>query len=139
MNGPEDAAGEFWDEGGPIVLSLVDIGRVRHRRGASTSSSTRSPTSSTRSTASLNGRPPLHAGMDPGAWARAFTDAFKALCEAPDDFALDPYAAEAPEEFLFAVASEYFFEVPETLADEHPAVYAQLAAFYRQDPCAAAG
>ena len=133
----EDAAGEFWDEGGPIVLSLVDIDasgtgegfnvvihEVAHKLDALDGS--------------LNGRPPLHAGMDPGAWARAFTDAFTALCEAPDDFALDPYAAEAPEEF-FAVASEYFFEVPETLADEHPAVYAQLAAFYRQDPCARSG
>ena len=133
----EDAAGEFWDEGGPIVLSVADIDasgtgegfnvvihEVVHKLDALDGS--------------LNGRPPLHAGMDPDAWARAFTDAFTALCEAPDDFALDPYAAEAPEEF-FAVASEYFFELPETLADEHPAVYAQLAAFYRQDPCAASG
>ena len=132
----EDAAGEFWDEGGPIVLSLVDIdasGRgegfnvviheVAHKLDALDGS--------------LNGRPPLHAGMDAREWARAFTDAYTALCEAPDDFALDPYAAEAPEEF-FAVASEYFFELPDILEDEHPAVYAQLAAFYRQDPSAGA-
>jgi hypothetical protein len=131
----EDAAGEFWDEGGPIVLSLVDIDasgtgegfnvvihEVAHKLDALDGS--------------LNGRPPLHTGMDPAQWADAFTQAFTALCETPDDFALDPYAAEAPEEF-FAVASEYFFELPDVLADEHPAVYAQLAAFYRQDPCAA--
>ena len=128
----EEASGESWEEGGPIVLSYLDIEEagsgegynviiheVAHKLDALDGS--------------VNGRPPLHAGMDAGAWAQAFTDAYTALCEAPDDYALDPYAAEAPEEF-FAVASEYFFELPDTLAAEHPAVYAQLAAFYRQEP-----
>ncbi|HUX11588.1 MAG TPA: M90 family metallopeptidase [Spirochaetia bacterium] len=46
---------------------------------------------------------------------------------------LDPYAAEAPEEF-FAVASETFFEQPWVLADEYPGVYDQLRSFYRRDP-----
>ncbi len=133
----EDAAGEFWDEGGPIVLSLVDIAASGTGEGFNVVIHEAAHKLDALDGV-LNGRPPLHAGMDPSAWARAFTDAFTALCQAPDDFALDPYAAEAPEEF-FAVASEYFFELPETLADEHPAVYAQLVAFYRQDPCAAGG
>ena len=132
-----EASGESWDEGGPIVLSRADIDlsgagdgfnvvihEVAHKLDALDGG--------------LNGRPPLHAGMDARGWARAFTEAYTALCEAPDDFALDPYAAEAPEEF-FAVASEHFFELPETLAGEHPAVYAQLAAFYRRDPRSARG
>ncbi|MGE5027973.1 MAG: zinc-dependent peptidase, partial [Betaproteobacteria bacterium] len=30
--------------------------------------------------------------------------------------------------------SEAFFEIPQVLTDHYPAVYQQLAAFYRQDP-----
>ena len=30
--------------------------------------------------------------------------------------------------------SEAFFEIPDVVQDEYPQVYAQLAAFYRQDP-----
>ncbi|HNF92974.1 MAG TPA: zinc-dependent peptidase, partial [Accumulibacter sp.] len=38
-----------------------------------------------------------------------------------------------PGEF-FAVMSEAFFETPALLRTEYPALYAQLAGFYRQDP-----
>ena len=50
-----------------------------------------------------------------------------------EDTAIDPYAAEDPAEF-FAVVSEVFFADPLLLRGEYPDVYAQLAAFYRQDP-----
>lgn len=46
---------------------------------------------------------------------------------------LDPYAAEAPDEF-FAVASESFFVTPQALEAEQPALYRLLASYYRQDP-----
>ena len=46
---------------------------------------------------------------------------------------LDPYGAEDPVEF-FAVATEGFFETPDLLRDEHPALYEELRRFYRQDP-----
>jgi Mlc titration factor MtfA (ptsG expression regulator) len=49
--------------------------------------------------------------------------------------AIDPYAAENPAEF-FAVTSEYFFTAPDLLQEAFPAVYGQLAVFYRQDPLA---
>ena len=48
---------------------------------------------------------------------------------------LDAYGATNPAEF-FAVASEVFFERPARMKREHPELYAQLAAFYRQDPAA---
>jgi len=48
---------------------------------------------------------------------------------------LDAYGATNPAEF-FAVASETFFEKPERMKREHPELYRQLAAFYRQDPAA---
>jgi Mlc titration factor MtfA (ptsG expression regulator) len=46
---------------------------------------------------------------------------------------LDPYAAEAPDEF-FAVASEAFFVAPRELKKEQPATYRLLSSYYRQDP-----
>ncbi len=46
---------------------------------------------------------------------------------------LDAYAAESPAEF-FAVCTEMFFDVPERFALEYAALYAQLAAFYGQNP-----
>jgi hypothetical protein len=87
-----------------------------------------------------NGFPPLHAGMNPRAWTAAMQGAFDALNAALDrdeETAIDPYAAEEPGEF-FAVISEHFFLDPLMLRDEMPAVYAQLAAYYQQDPASRA-
>jgi MtfA peptidase len=47
--------------------------------------------------------------------------------------ALDDYGATNEAEF-FAVATETFFEKPLQLERDHPALYAQLQQFYRQDP-----
>jgi hypothetical protein len=65
-------------------------------------------------------------------------DAFAALVGDGVDTLLDPYAAEAPEEF-FAVASEAFFVAPLDLKHEQPAMYDLLARYYRQDPAARSG
>jgi len=83
-----------------------------------------------------DGLPPLHAGMDRAAWARAFEEAYAGFCDAVDrgkDTWLDPYAAEHPSEF-FAVVSEAFFEHPGETRRRYPDVYDQLTLFYRQDP-----
>ncbi len=83
-----------------------------------------------------NGAPPLHPGMDPAAWAAAFNaawDDLDACAAAGHDCPIDPYALQDAGEF-FAVVSECFFEAPQRLAAAWPAVYAQLCAFYRQDP-----
>ncbi len=45
------------------------------------------------------------------------------------------YGATNPAEF-FAVVSEVFFEQPRRMAEEHPALYAELGKFYRLDPLA---
>lgn len=87
-----------------------------------------------------NGLPPLHRNMRISDWAEAMQAAYDELNArldaAPDaETPIDPYAAEDPAEF-FAVTSEYFFSAPDLLAAAYPAVYAQLAAFYRQDPLA---
>jgi Mlc titration factor MtfA (ptsG expression regulator) len=48
---------------------------------------------------------------------------------------IDPYGAEAPEEF-FAVTSEAFFDAPLDLRAEHRELYELFAKYYRQDPAA---
>ena len=83
-----------------------------------------------------NGRPPLHPNMDPEAWRRDFSAAFEDLkrrVDAGDTPEIDEYAATDPGEF-FAVTSEYFFDTPDLLEAEYPAVYRRLCEFYRQDP-----
>jgi Mlc titration factor MtfA (ptsG expression regulator) len=51
---------------------------------------------------------------------------------------IDRYGATNPAEF-FAVATETFFEKPAQLQSKHPDLYAQLRAFYQQDPMARDG
>jgi Mlc titration factor MtfA (ptsG expression regulator) len=83
-----------------------------------------------------DGMPPLHPGMDPRAWAQAFSEAYEGFGDALErgkDTWLDPYAAEHPSEF-FAVISEAFFEEPAETQRRYPAVYEQLKLFYKQDP-----
>jgi Mlc titration factor MtfA (ptsG expression regulator) len=72
------------------------------------------------------------------AWARDFQrayDRFVADVDTGRETAIDPYAAEAPEEF-FAVCSEYHFSDPATLRAAMPAVAGHLARFYGPPPFA---
>ena len=85
-----------------------------------------------------NGYPPLHQGMSRETWSEVFSTAYGDFCsrvDADEDVAIDPYAAESPAEF-FAVMSEVFFESPHMVLSTYAGVYAQLRAFYRQDPAA---
>jgi hypothetical protein len=71
-----------------------------------------------------------------GAWLNALADEYEAFADAVDaeeDTFLDPYGAQALEEF-FAVAAEAFFVAPTELQDEQPRVYDLLQSFFRQDP-----
>ena len=86
-----------------------------------------------------DGIPPLADRAARERWAAELQAHYDAHCADVDEgleTLLDPYGAEAPDEF-FAVASEAFFALPHELRDEHPALYAMLAGFYRQDPAAA--
>ncbi len=77
--------------------------------------------------------------LAPGAlrtWGGVLSEEYERLRrDAADDrrSALDEYGATNKAEF-FAVATEAFFEKPVQLEREHPALYAQLQQFYRQDP-----
>jgi MtfA peptidase len=69
-------------------------------------------------------------------WARVLNAEFQQLRRAAEDgreTVLDTYGAQNPAEF-FAVATECFFEKPGRLRERHPALYAELKEFYKQDP-----
>lgn len=135
----DELAGEAWEQG-PLVLSWDDIEadlaepeagfllaahEMAHKLDALDGA--------------MDGTPPLPADWQ-RQWALDFQSAYEAFCarvDAGEDMPIDPYAAEAPEEF-FAVATEYHFSAPALLAREMPAVAAHLARFYGPSPIAPA-
>ncbi len=87
-----------------------------------------------------DGVPPLPASISRKEWQITLGAEYARFCERVErgeETALDPYGAEAPEEF-FAVASEGFFVAPRLLRDEHPKLYVMLTRFYLQEPAATA-
>ncbi|MBI2277173.1 MAG: zinc-dependent peptidase [Dechloromonas sp.] len=85
-----------------------------------------------------DGMPALHSGIGEAEWQDVFTAAYDDFCRRVDrdeETIIDPYASEEPAEF-FAVLSEGFFELPEVIHDEYPALYDLLRRYYRQDPLA---
>ena len=71
-----------------------------------------------------------------GRWLNALADEYERFGERVDDGEetfLDPYAAEALEEF-FAVGAEAFFVAPDDLERDEPELYRLLVEFFRQDP-----
>ncbi len=126
--------------GGPMVLSWEDVEHSGHGEGFNVVIHEFAHKLDMRN-GDANGRPPLHSGIDPAEWARDFKAAYDDLCRRVDegeDTVIDPYATESPAEF-FAVLSEYFFEAPDLVQQEYPAVYGLLARFYRQEPLARLG
>ena len=127
-------AGQAWLHG-PVILSWADVENAGDADGVNVVIHEFAHKLDMLNGAA-NGFPPLHAGMSREAWAQAFTEAYRDLCrrvKAGEDTDIDPYATEAPGEF-FAVVSEAFFEIPDIVRETYPAVYAQRAEFYRQDP-----
>lgn len=135
----EPRSGEAWDRG-PVILSWPDAEAADGGDGYNVVIHEFAHKLDLRN-GPADGYPPLHAGMDRKAWSEAFAAAyadFERRIEQWEDTLIDEYAAEDPAEF-FAVLSEVFFEKPATLRDSYPAVYDQLARFYRQDPLSRLG
>lgn len=83
-----------------------------------------------------DGTPVLGSHAQYLAWARVMSAEFNALRAADArgvPTVLDGYGATNSIEF-FAVATEAFFERPRELRAKHPALYAELQGFFRQDP-----
>lgn len=130
----EEKLGESWLHG-PLILSWPDAARAGARDGYNLVIHEFAHKLDMQDGAA-NGLPPLHRGMSVAAWSQALGSAyddFTRRLDRNEAVAIDPYGGEDPAEF-FAVLSETFFETPHILRDTYPAVYAQFAAFYRQDP-----
>jgi MtfA peptidase len=85
---------------------------------------------------SMDGAPDLGSRARFASWARVLGEEYAELANRlhagrPSD--IDAYGATSPPEF-FAVVTEMFFEKPQQMRKRHPELYAELAAFYRQDP-----
>lgn len=84
----------------------------------------------------MNGAPLLYSKGAYGSWATIMTREFNSLVNHAyfgQRTVLDQYGATNPAEF-FAVATESFFEEPESLKSEHPELYQQLADYYHVNP-----
>ena len=85
-----------------------------------------------------DGVPPLPPG-ERERWIEVIDAQWERFCnrvDAGEETLIDPYGAEAVEEF-FAVAVEAFFVAPAAMRAEEPAMYELLAGFFRQDPAGA--
>lgn len=129
----DELIGESWDSG-PLILSWADvqadladphagfcvaIHEMAHKLDALDGA--------------MDGTPPLPRRWQ-SEWATDFQHEYDGFCKQVDaghDTAIDPYAAESPEEF-FAVASEYHFSAPDVLRAELPSVAAHLQRFYTE-------
>jgi Mlc titration factor MtfA (ptsG expression regulator) len=129
----DDLAGEAWEHG-PIILSWADIARdleepfdgfnvviheIAHKIDMAGGAS--------------DGMPPIRDREARRRWRVVMQAAFDELNRLLDDdqeTPIDPYAAEAPDEF-FATVSEYYFSAPDVLAAALPEVHAEFARFYR--------
>jgi len=83
-----------------------------------------------------NGAPVLSGRRHYARWSQVMAAEFaklQAQAEGAEPTLLSHYGATNPAEF-FAVASEVFFEQPQQLAADHPALYRELAVFYRLNP-----
>ncbi|KXB29167.1 hypothetical protein AT959_18440 [Dechloromonas denitrificans] len=125
-------SGEAW-EGGPLIVSWRDVQQagdgynvVIHEFAHKLDMLN----------GEADGMPALHSGLDEEEWQATFLAAYDDFCRRVDDgeeTIIDPYGSDDPAEF-FAVLSESFFEIPEVIAGEYPAVYELLKRYYRQDP-----
>ncbi|HYP67023.1 MAG TPA: M90 family metallopeptidase [Thiobacillaceae bacterium] len=126
--------GEAWQRG-PVILSAADVDSSMYLDGVNVVIHELAHKLDMQD-GHADGLPPLHGEMRVKDWADAFKPAYEDLRRQVGQgrgTIIDPYAATSPAEF-FAVLSEVFFETPAILAAIYPAVYAQMKAYYRQDP-----
>lgn len=133
----DDLAGEAWDHG-PLILSWADVQADLAEPDAGFCVAVHEMAHKLDVLdGELDGTPPLPDAWR-GRWARDFQRAYDDFCMQVDlgrDTTVDPYAAEAPEEF-FAVVTEYHFSAPRVLAEAMPDVAAHLQRFYGPSPMA---
>jgi len=132
-------SGESWSQG-QVVLSWADVlaGAAVAEDGRNVVIHEFAHQLDQENGAAIGAPPPLlgDAGYDPERWSRVFHAAYAQLqAEARHgvEGLLDHYGAKDPAEF-FAVVSEVFFEQPQALAADYPALYQELRGYYKLDP-----
>lgn len=128
--------GESWSDG-KVVLSWDDVERgARNFRDGENLALHEFAHQLDSESGVVNGAPLLASKAHYQSWARVLSAEFAALRRAADGggvVGLDEYGATDPAEF-FAVATEFFFEKPTMLAQDHPELFRELLAYYRVDP-----
>jgi Mlc titration factor MtfA (ptsG expression regulator) len=135
----EDLIGEADEQSGPIILSVADIESdlAEPWSGANVILHEIAHKIDARDGA-CDGVPAIRDLAARRQWIAVMQMAFDRLraeveaadeADAEPDTAIDPYAAESPEEF-FAVATEAWFSDPEALRDLDVAVFEQFRRFY---------
>ena len=126
-------------EGGPVMLSWTDVRRAGHSAAQGYNVVIHEFAHVLDMADGVaDGVPLLPPELPLAEWTATLTaefERFSARVEHDEKTALDPYGAQAIEEF-FAVASEAFFVNAELMQVEHPVLYRLLARFYQQDPAA---
>ncbi|MFY7857750.1 MAG: zinc-dependent peptidase [Rubrivivax sp.] len=129
-------AGEAMD-GGPLMLSWRDVRQAGQSARVGYNVAIHEFAHVMDMRHGLSGdEPALPAGLSVRHWVSTLARAYESHAEAVDrdeETLLDPYGAQAPEEF-FAVASEAFFVAPQRLLQTDAALYELLKGWYRQDP-----
>ncbi len=132
----EDLSGEAWDRG-PVVLSWEDaLVSARGEDDGCNSVIHEFAHQLDIENGAIDGVPKLDNPERYESWEKAFTEAFARFekkISAGRDTKVDEYALEGPDEF-FAVVTEHFFQTPRELRAEFPDVYAELEAYFHQDP-----
>jgi Mlc titration factor MtfA (ptsG expression regulator) len=136
VDGPEVRGGESWTHGA-VVLSWDDVRRgamhvgdglnvVLHEFAHQLDSES----------GAMEGAPDLGDSTRYATWAQVLGESWERLhtelSEQRQSF-VRSYGSVSPAEF-FAVVTEAFFERPLQLRHHDPALYAQFAEYYRQDP-----
>jgi Mlc titration factor MtfA (ptsG expression regulator) len=143
VHGYDDVlAGEAM-EGGPVMLSWADVSAGSEHNGDSAYNVVIHEFAHVIDMVdgAADGVPPLPSAAERASWRQTLMrefDVFSERAVCGHTSVIDPYGAQAPEEF-FAVASEAFFVAPAALKEEQPALYRLLASFYRQEPAGSAG
>ena len=132
----EELSGEAM-QGGPVMLSWVDVDDAAQAAAVGYNVVIHEFTHVLdMRDGEADGVPLLPDRASRDEWIRVLDAEYDEFCERVDagvQTLLDPYAAEAAEEF-FAVASEAFFVAPADFRAEHPRMYALLRGFFKQDP-----
>jgi MtfA peptidase len=133
--GDDEISGEAWDAG-PLVLSWADVcADIDAPESGCCVAVHEMAHKLDMLDGAIDGTPPLPRDWQ-RAWARDFQaayDVFVMEVDAGRETAIDPYAAEATDEF-FAVCSEYHFSAPQVLREAMPTIAAHLTRFYGPSP-----